>query len=98
MVTATPVSGRPDLVEYGGATINVYTVEPCEESARELAFREIRDAGWEPHEIEDQLWLTRAELTETPEGLEYFEQALQDGTVLVVYTYPAGSEPEGSVH
>lgn len=98
MVTATPQPDRPELAGYGGATINVYTLESSEQAARELAFREVRDAGWEPHEVDEQFWLTRADLTETPQGLEYFEQALIDGIVLVVHTFPAGPEAEGSVH
>ncbi|WP_460834740.1 hypothetical protein [Lysobacter humi (ex Lee et al. 2017)] len=95
---AVPFPDRSDLAEYGGATINVYTLEISEEAARELALQEIRDAGWEPQEIEDQFWLTRADLTDTPEGLEYFEQALVDGIVLVVHTYPDGPLSKGSVH
>ena len=98
MVMATPLPERPELAQYGGAAINVYTLEPSEEAAQELAFREVREAGWEPHVVEEQFWLTREDLGETPQGLEYFEQALVDGIVLVVHTFSAGPEAEGSIH
>ena len=36
--------------------------------------------------------LTREDLAESPDGLQYFEQTLIDGIVLVVYTYPSTAE------
>jgi hypothetical protein len=98
MVMATPMADRTELFEFGGAAINVYTTESSIEAAQELALREVEAAGWRPHVVEEQFWLTRDELQESPEGLQYFEQAFIDGLVLVVHTFPAGTEGDGAIH
>ena len=95
MLSASPAPGSADFGRYGGAVVNVYTTEQSETEALALAAREVAAAGWAVESVEEQYWLTRAELLESADGLAYFQQALQDGLVLVFHTY--GQEPpEGS--
>ena len=96
MLSASPLPGGPDSDRYGGATVNVYTTEQSERAALALATREVAAAGWAVDAIDEQGWLSRADLLESPEGLAYFEQALQDGVVLVFHTY-CHELPEGGV-
>jgi len=99
MVDALPRPGTPAFAEYGGATINVYTTELSEQDAVALAAREVAEAGWQTRALEETYLLTRADLAEaTPEGVAYFEQALLDGVVLVIHTYPAVPQEGDHVH
>jgi hypothetical protein len=98
MVNALPVPGTDAFKEFGGATINVYTIEMSNDAAIAIAVREILAAGWRVESIEDTFFLTRADLAEEPDGLQYFEQALLDGIVLVFYTYPVASGESNAVH
>lgn len=99
MVDALPMPGTPQFAEYGGAMINVYTSELCEQAALFLAEREVTMAGWQLRAVDDSYLLTRTELVNaTPEGVAYFEQALLDGIVLVIHTYPAAPQEGDIVH
>ena len=99
MVDALPQPGTPAFAEYGGATINVYTTELSEQDAIALASREVAEAGWQLQTVDDTYLLTRPDLVEaTPEGVAYFEQALLDGVVLVIHTYPASAQEGDLVH
>ncbi|KRG67548.1 hypothetical protein [Pseudoxanthomonas dokdonensis] len=99
MVEALPRPDTPAFAKYGGATINVYTTELSEHAAVELATREVAEAGWQLQAVDETYLLTRAELPEaTPEGVAYFEQALLDGVVVVIHTYPATPQEGDLVH
>ena len=98
MVDALPLPGTDTFAEYGGATINVYSTEDSEDGALVVAAREVAEAGWQIRSIENSFVLTREDLAETPDGLEYFEQALIDGIVLVIQTYPAAPGDGDAIH
>ena len=99
IVDALPRPGTPAFVAYGGATINVYTTELAEQPALALATREVTEAGWQLHAVDETYLVTRADLAEaTPEGVAYFEQALLDGVVVVIHTYPAAPQEGDFVH
>lgn len=98
MVDASPLPDTAVFAEFGGATINVYTTEESEAEALAIATQEILEAGWQVRFIEDTFLLTRGDLAATPEASQYFEQALLDGIVLVVHTYPAAPEETDTVH
>ncbi|WP_293389357.1 hypothetical protein [Nevskia sp.] len=99
MVDALPQPGTRAFAEYGGATINVYTTELAEQAAVALATREVMEVGWQLQAIDETYLLTRADLAEaTPEGVAYFEQALLDGVVVVIHTYPATPQEGDLVH
>jgi hypothetical protein len=92
-VEALPVPG-PDFEPVGGAYINVLTTAPTEKEALEVASHEVVEAGWRLSSIDSVAWVTRADYADDATGLEYFEQALIDGIVLVIHTYPP--EPQES--
>ena len=98
MVDVLPIPGTDAFAEYGGATINIYTTEESEDGALTIAAREVAEAGWQIQSVEDSFLLTREDLVESPDGLQYFEQALIDGVVLVVYTYPATAKDRDALH
>ena len=87
MVDALPLPGTPAFAEFGGATINVFTTEESEDGALAVAAREVAEAGWQVRAIEETFLVTREDFEESPDGLQYFEQALLDGIVLVLPTY-----------
>jgi len=94
MLSASPIPGSAECERYGGAVVNGYTTEQSEPAALALVAREVAAAGWAVDAVEEQTWLSRADLSESPEGLAYFEQAIQDGLVLVFHTY-GHERPEG---
>ena len=98
MVDALPLPGTDAFTEYGGATINIYSTEESEDGALAIAAREVAEAGWQIQSVEDTFVLTREDFVDSPDGLQYFEQALIDGIVLVVYTYPATAEDRDAIH
>jgi hypothetical protein len=99
MVDALPQPGEPAFAEYGGAMINVYTTELAEQAAVALAIRGVNEAGWQLQAVDETYLLTRADLAgATPEGMAYFEQALLDGVVVVIHTYPATPQAGDLVH
>lgn len=64
-----------------------------------IATREVAEAGWKLEAIDETFLLARDNLVDaTPEGVAYFEQALMDGIVLVIHTYPAMPQDGDSVH
>ena len=94
-----PQPGTPAFAEYGGATINVYTTELAEQAAVALATREVIEAGWQLQALDETYLLTRADLAEaSTESVAYFEQALLDGVVVVIHTYPATPQEGDLVH
>jgi hypothetical protein len=95
MVDASPLPGTPAFAEVGGAWINVFTTEETEDAALLLAAREIAEAGWQVRAIEETSVVTRESFEDAPDGLQYFEQALLDGVVLVIHTYSAD---DGDAH
>ena len=99
MMDALPQPGMPAFAEYGGATINVYTTELAEQPALALATQEVTEAGWQLQTVDETYLLTRADLVDaTPEDVAYFEQALLDGIVVVIHTYPATPQEGDLVH
>jgi len=92
MVDTLPIPGTDGFETFGGARINVYTTELSEDGAHAIAAREVAEAGWHVQSVEGSFLLARADLAEAPEGLQYFEQALLDGIVLVIHAWRRGDE------
>ena len=87
-VDALPSPGSEEFELYGGATINVFTTSKSEAEALSTASREVSEAGWVLTVVDGVHWVTRNDYDEDDTGLEYFEQALIDGVVMVLHTYP----------
>jgi hypothetical protein len=83
---------------HGGAYINVFTTDSTEAAALATARREVTDAGWAVKAVTNVTWVTRRDYADNPTGLEYFEQALIDGVVLVVHSYPPDSGEQHVAH
>ncbi len=93
-VEASPLPG-PDFESVGGAYINVFTTAPTESEALGIASHEVAAAGWQFDLVDSIAWVTRADYDDGNTALEYFEQALIDGIVLVIHSYPpGGDEPD----
>jgi hypothetical protein len=97
-IEALPVPGSKAADTCGGAYINVYTTEPSESAAVQAASREVAEAGWQSRAIEKVVFVTREDYDEDSEGLEYFDQALIDGIVLVVHSFPNTPDDEDIRH
>jgi hypothetical protein len=96
-VKASPPQG-PEFETAGGAYINVFTTVSSESEALDIAGREVSEAGWQFDSVDGIAWVTRADYDDGDTGLEYFEQALIDGIVLVVHSYPPGGEEPNVRH
>jgi hypothetical protein len=93
MIDALPRPGTQAYAEYGGAMINVYTTELAEQPAVAVATREVTEAGWQVQSVEETYLLTRNDLAHAgADGTAYFEQALLDGVVVVLHTYPVSPQ------
>jgi hypothetical protein len=71
--------------------ISCWVNEPTESLAESAARAEIDAAGWDILECEESSRIDREEYL-TSDSLEYFDQALTDGVVLVVHTWPVGGD------
>jgi hypothetical protein len=94
VVKAHCVSADPDTSpDADGAYVNVYTTAPSEHQAESTAVSELTASGWRCLKIIGIERHTRRDYEGDSDGLEYFEQALLDGTVLVAHTYPRKGLP-----
>jgi hypothetical protein len=88
----SPDDGRAaDGEVYAGCWINLND----EELASERAAKFIKEQGYVIVNCVESYPITRADYTDSPDGLEYFEQALIDDEVLVLFMSEGGEdEPE----
>ena len=98
IVEALPGVGSEDFMSVGGAFISVFTSDSTESEALATASREVADAGWQFKSIDSVALVTRSDYEDDSEALQYFEQALLDGVVLVMHTYPADPQEEDVLH
>ena len=84
---ATPVREPVTPDDAAGAYINVYCTVATPEQALEVARREVAEAGWTWERFDAMSWAVADDFADNPEGLEYFEQVLIDGVVVVVHTW-----------
>lgn len=85
---ASPKEGTTAHDAYGGAHLACWINVNGEEEAREKAKALIARSDWRIDVIEDEHPLTREGYDEKSDGLQYYDQALIDGEVLVAYTWP----------
>jgi hypothetical protein len=87
------VSAHVDKQSGGGiaAYVNVYSTANDAQSATDIATRELKEEGWRMLEPPSVAVARRADYgPHGLDGIEYFEQALVDGIVLVFHEYPSG--------
>ena len=97
-IEALPNPGTEEYENCGGAYVNVYVREESEAAALETAQREVAASGWTCKSIEHTGVVTREDFTEDDDGLEYFEQAIEEGVVLVFHTFPISPDEGDAVH
>ena len=83
--------GSDSFATCSGAVVNAWVVAPTEQQALAIAARDVQAAGWKIETLEAVFPVTRADYGEEASGLEYFEQALVDGIVLVFHTWHDGT-------
>jgi hypothetical protein len=86
---AEPKSDNPEASEAGGGYVNCWIKNRTEQEANEVASIMIEDNGWIPLRLEEQAEADGPE--EGSEAKEYFDQAVLDGEVIVLYTFPKGA-------
>jgi len=96
------VEAAPDNVtnsdyEFGGAYINVYTTELDICKAIAIAEKEVIDAGWCVTRTVSAILNAEDDFQDEDSGLSYYRQALLDGVVVVVHTYPPEHVATGSL-
>jgi hypothetical protein len=87
-----PLPGTENFVRSSGAFANVWTEASSEQQALDIASREVQGAGWRIESLEAVRPVTREDYADEDSGLEYFEQALVDGIVLVFHTWQEGTQ------
>ena len=86
-----PSAVSDSFVSYSGAVVNVWVDASTEQQALAIAAQEIQEAGWHIESLEAVFPVTRSDYSNDTTGLEYFEQALVDGIVLVFHTWQNGT-------
>ena len=87
-ILARPHHDNERYTQVGGAYVNCWITETCEEAALSRAETELRDSAWIPEVIESVSVVTLDTYAGETEGRTYFEQAQIDGLVLVLHTFP----------
>ena len=85
--SAHPNIGTEDHQKYSGADIACWINTKNREAARIKSQQLIEARKWAIDSLEEEYTMTR-ELAESSKGLQYYEQALVDGEVLVFFTSP----------
>lgn len=74
---------------FGGAYINCWIAIPSEAAAISRAEAEVRESGWIPESIEGIVEVAREDYGPDDTERKYFDQAIVDGVVLVVHSFPS---------
>ena len=82
-----PLPASDAFATCTGAYANAWIDAPTESEAVSVAAAEIKDAGWSLESHPEVSLVSRTDYGSDESGLEYFEQALLDGTVLVFHTW-----------
>jgi hypothetical protein len=85
---AHPKKSTAAFQSYGGAHLACWVNVKDPKEARQRAEALIAESDWEIDALEDEHALTREGYEESSDGLQYYDQALIDGEVLVAYTFP----------
>ena len=88
---AKPLPGSESFASCSGAAVNVWVDVSTEQQALARAAQEVQEAGWSIESLKGVFPITRDDYSEDTTGLEYFEQALIDGIVLVFHTWQDGT-------
>ena len=91
---AVPTSDAKEFHESGGAYVSCW-IQSGDRSAAEQRARDlIQDYGWSVEGLEEGAIVTSADYDRDDEDREFYEQALVEGEVLVLNTWPRGEEED----
>jgi hypothetical protein len=88
---------KPDSEDYGivsGAQAACW-VDTDDPHVAERRVRKLLDeSGWDTEALEEARLVTREEYEGAPDSLKYFDQAVRDGIVVSMHTWPVGAPDE----
>jgi hypothetical protein len=87
---AKPLPEAECFASCAGAAVNVWVNSGTEQEALAVASRKVQEAGWRITTLGRIRRTFRSDYADSPEGLPYFEQAQQDGVVVVFHTWQEG--------
>ena len=90
-----PKPGTKEAAEAGGAYVNCWIYRQTENEAKERAHFLIEKDGWIINELQEGREVTEDYYSNNSEGLEHFKQALEDGEVLVINSWPLEIQNNG---
>ena len=85
---ASPKPGSKNASKFGGAFINSWIRRPSEAEALERIKTYLERNDWIVSSIKESNLVSRDFYKLDGEGIEYFEQAMQDGECFVIHTWP----------
>lgn len=83
-----PKPGTKEAVESGGAFVNCWIQRQTENEASERARFMLEGNNWIINELQESREVDEDYYLDDSEGMEYYKQALTDGEVLVINSYP----------
>jgi len=87
---AEPLPSSESFASCSGAAVNVWVTSGTKQEALALASRNVQYAGWRITSKARIRCTVRSDYADVQDGLPYFEQAQQDGVVLVFHTWQEG--------
>ena len=89
---AVPTSDAKEFHGAGGAYVSCWIQSGDRYTAEQRARDLIQEYGWSVEGLEEGAIVTSADYDRDDEDLQFYEQALTEGEVLVFNTWPRGEE------
>ncbi len=94
MLLAHPKPQHPEYGETDGAYascwVDAHDAVVAESRARSL----LDEVGWDTEEVEESYAVQRQQYESDPKTLSLYDQALQDGVVASLHSWPVGGDEE----
>ena len=88
---AVPKHDSPEAQEFGGAYIDCWLRRESEQEAELEARAHIDESGWIIGRKEDQSWVEQEDYDDTPDVLQYYQEAEKNGSCYVFHCWPLGA-------
>jgi hypothetical protein len=88
VIEATPKRQTEAFVRYGGSHVACWINSTNRAEARKKAIALIEGGDWLVKRVKEEKLISARIYSSRADGLKYFNQALIDGEVCVIYTYP----------
>jgi hypothetical protein len=86
-----PSKNDPDRNKFGGAIVNCWILRDTQNQAEAVARSWIGGQDWHITRVESASLMTKEKQLESPDGMQYFEQAEIDREVFVFHTWPVSA-------